>query len=59
MLKEELENDYGIPVVASPLEAVTTARDKLKTKEFFAKKWNKYSLFIVDFQKWTKTSIYL
>ena len=37
MLKEELENDYGIPVVASPLGSVITAMDKLKTKEFFAK----------------------
>lgn len=36
-LKEELENDYGIPVVASPLKAVITAMDKLKTKEFFVK----------------------
>lgn len=37
-LKEELENDYGIPVIASPLEAVITARDKFKTKEFFIEK---------------------
>jgi carbamoylphosphate synthase large subunit len=36
-LKMELENDYGIPVVASPLDAVITARDKLKTKKFFNK----------------------
>jgi carbamoylphosphate synthase large subunit len=36
-LKMELENDYGIPVVASPLDAVVTARDKLKTKQFFIK----------------------
>jgi carbamoylphosphate synthase large subunit len=36
-LKEELENDYGIPVIASPLKTVITARDKLKTKEFFVK----------------------
>ena len=36
-LKMELENDYGIPVVASPLDAVITARDKLKTKKFFIK----------------------
>lgn len=34
-LKEDLENNYGLPVVASPLNAVMTARDKLKTKEFF------------------------
>ncbi|MGF7118729.1 ATP-grasp domain-containing protein [Methanobacterium oryzae] len=34
-LKEDLENNYGLPVVASPLEAVITAQDKLKTKEFF------------------------
>ena len=36
-LKMELENNYGIPVVASPLNAVITARDKLKTKRFFVK----------------------
>jgi carbamoylphosphate synthase large subunit len=36
-MKEDLENNYGIPVVASPLEAVAISRDKLKTKEFFIK----------------------
>ncbi len=36
-LKMELENDYGIPVIASPLDAVIIAGDKLKTKEFFIK----------------------
>lgn len=36
-LKTELENDYNIPVIASPLDAVLTARDKLKTKQFFIK----------------------
>ncbi|MGZ7047110.1 MAG: ATP-grasp domain-containing protein [Methanobacterium sp.] len=36
-LKMELENDYGIPVVASPIGTVITASDKLKTKEFFIK----------------------
>ncbi len=34
-LKEDLENNYGLPVVASPVDAVMTARDKLKTKKFF------------------------
>ena len=34
-LKMELENDYGIPVISSPLNAVITAMNKLKTKEFF------------------------
>ena len=34
-MKKDLENDYGLPVVASPLEAVAISRDKLKTKEFF------------------------
>ncbi|HML04382.1 MAG TPA: ATP-grasp domain-containing protein [Methanobacterium sp.] len=36
-LKKDLEENYGIPVIASPLESVITARDKLKTKEFFEK----------------------
>ena len=35
--KEDLETNYGLPVVASPVDAVMTARDKLKTKEFFIK----------------------
>lgn len=34
-LKEDLENNYGLPVVASPLGAVITAGNKLKTKKFF------------------------
>jgi len=34
LLKEELERDYGLPVVASPPEAVTISGDKIKTKEF-------------------------
>lgn len=34
-MKEDLEKNYGIPVVASPLNAVEISRDKLKTKEFF------------------------
>lgn len=37
LLKEELESDYGLPVVASPLEAVSIAEDKVKTKEFLLK----------------------
>lgn len=36
-LKNELENDYGIPVIASPIETVNITRDKLKTKKFFIK----------------------
>jgi len=36
-LKEDLENNYGLPVVASPLNAVTIAGDKQKTKDFFIK----------------------
>jgi len=36
-LKKDLEDNYGLPVIASPLNAVLTARDKLKTKEFFIK----------------------
>ena len=34
LLKEELERDYGLPVVASPPGAVTISGDKIKTKEF-------------------------
>jgi carbamoylphosphate synthase large subunit len=34
-LKEELEKDYGIPVVSSPLIAASISDDKVKTKEFF------------------------
>jgi len=44
-LKKELETDYGIPVVASPLKAVITAQDKLKTKEFFIKNQMNTPLF--------------
>ncbi len=36
-LKEDLEKNYGLPVVASPIKAVSISRDKLKTKEFFIK----------------------
>ena len=36
-LKEDLEKNYGLPVVASPVDAVSISRDKLKTKEFFIK----------------------
>lgn len=36
-LKKELEENYGIPVIASPLNAVITAGDKFKTKDFFVR----------------------
>jgi carbamoylphosphate synthase large subunit len=36
-LKKELENDYGMPVVASPLTAASISGDKVKTKNFFLK----------------------
>ena len=36
-LKEDLEKNYGLPVVASPVDAVSISKDKLKTKEFFIK----------------------
>jgi carbamoylphosphate synthase large subunit len=34
-LKEELEKDYGIPVVSSPLITTSISTDKIKTKKFF------------------------
>ena len=34
-MKQELEGEYGIPVVASGPEAASISTDKLKTKEFF------------------------
>lgn len=34
LLKEELERDYGLPVVASPPHAVSISGDKIKTKKF-------------------------
>jgi len=34
LLKEELERDYGLPVVASPPDAVSVSGDKVKTKKF-------------------------
>jgi carbamoylphosphate synthase large subunit len=34
-MKEELENDYGIPVIASPVSAAKLCVNKLKTKDFF------------------------
>lgn len=37
LLKDELETNYGLPVVASPLNATTISGDKIKTKEFFTK----------------------
>jgi len=33
LLKEELERDYGLPVVASPPDAVSISGDKIKTKK--------------------------
>ncbi|HNR25943.1 MAG TPA: ATP-grasp domain-containing protein [Methanobacteriaceae archaeon] len=33
-LKEDLEENYGIPVVTSPLEAASIAQSKFKTKRF-------------------------
>lgn len=36
-MKEDLEKNYGLPVVASPVNAVDISKDKLKTKEFFIK----------------------
>ncbi|ADP77559.1 protein of unknown function DUF201 [Methanothermus fervidus DSM 2088] len=36
-MKEKLEKDYGIPVVASNLHATSIAVDKFKTKIFFKK----------------------
>ncbi len=36
-MKEDLEENYGLPVVASPVDAISISRDKLKTKEFFIK----------------------
>lgn len=37
-MKEKLEEDHGIPVVASGVFATSIARDKLKTKEFLLEK---------------------
>lgn len=37
ILKEDLETNYGIPVVASPQKAVSISGDKIKTKEFLIK----------------------
>jgi carbamoylphosphate synthase large subunit len=34
LLKEDLETNHGLPVVASPLDAVSISGDKIKTKEF-------------------------
>lgn len=46
-LKGELEKDYGIPVVTSPLRAALISGNKIKTKEFLDKHYIKtpeYSL---------------
>jgi carbamoylphosphate synthase large subunit len=37
MLKDDLESNYGLPVIASPLDAVSISGDKIKTKEFLVK----------------------
>ena len=44
-LKEDLENSHGLPVVASPISAVSISQDKLKTKEFFIKNHIKTPFF--------------
>lgn len=47
LLKEELERDYGLPVVASPPNAVSVSGDKIKTKKFLVEnniKTPEYSL---------------
>ena len=35
IMKEKLEEDYGIPVIASGISAASTCADKFKAKEFF------------------------
>lgn len=35
IMKEELEGEYGIPVIASDVEAVRLTSNKINTKEFF------------------------
>jgi len=37
LLKEDLETNHGLPVVASPRDAVSIAGDKIKTKGFLLK----------------------
>ncbi len=37
IMKKKLEEEYGIPVVASPVFAAKTCADKFETKEFFVK----------------------
>ncbi|WP_458453714.1 ATP-grasp domain-containing protein [Methanobrevibacter sp.] len=34
-MKEEMENDYGIPVIAAGVRAVELTSDKIKTKQFY------------------------
>ncbi|EKQ51752.1 MAG: carbamoylphosphate synthase large subunit [Methanobacterium sp. Maddingley MBC34] len=51
LLKEELERDYGLPVVASPPNAVSISGDKIKTKKFLVEnniKTPEYSLISSD-----------
>ncbi|EKF85152.1 ATP-grasp domain-containing protein [Methanobacterium formicicum] len=54
LLKEELERDYGLPVVASPPDAVSISGDKVKTKKFLVEnniKTPEYSLISSDHQQ--------
>ena len=50
IMKEKLENNYGIPVVASPVSTANICVDKYKTKEFFVKN----NIKTPDFFKITK-----
>jgi carbamoylphosphate synthase large subunit len=53
LLKEELERDYGLPVIASPPNAVSISGDKVKTKKFLVEnniKTPEYSLINSDHQ---------
>ena len=62
LLKKELETDYGLPVVASPLKAVSIAGDKVKTKKFLLKnniKTPEHQLIISDQKIETKYPLVL
>ncbi len=54
-LKEDLESNYGLPVVASPLNTVITAGDKQKTKNFFIENKINTPQFIDTSRKLSKT----
>lgn len=45
-LKEEIENDYGIPVIAANVRAVELTSNKIKTKEFY----NEIEVVTPDYQ---------